>query len=63
MPSTGSLGEKKKLGLRSPSPPLRPLSIVIGGCEITGRIQRVIRFQSSLSLIGMTGWMLRTSWG
>ena len=30
------------------------------GCEITGTMVRVIRFQSSLSVIGRTGWMLRT---
>src|SRR5215204_7518488 len=55
MPCVGCFGEKKKLGLISPRPDSRSPVMVNGGCEITGVIQRVIRFQSSFSAIGTTG--------
>jgi hypothetical protein len=59
IPCVGCLGEKKKLGLMSPRPNSRSPVTVSGGCEITGVTQRVIRFQSRSSVIGMTGWTLR----
>src|SRR3954453_730806 len=55
MPCVACLGEKKKLGLMSPRPNSRSPVTVRGGCEITGVIQRVIRFHSSFSVIGTTG--------
>src|SRR5215213_2586410 len=54
MPCVGCFGEKKKLGLITPRPNVRSPVMVNGGCEITGVIQRVIRFQSSFSAIGTT---------
>ncbi|MNL82828.1 hypothetical protein D3C87_2103100 [compost metagenome] len=55
IPAVGFLGEKKKLGFALPSPHSRSAPTERGGCEITGKIQRVIRFQSSPSEIGITG--------
>jgi hypothetical protein len=56
-PPTGFFGEKKKLCRMSP----RPDSSVPVGMSFTaasGRIVRTIRFQSSPTESGMTGWML-----
>ena len=35
------------------------MSGVSAGCQMTGRIVRVMMFQSSLTEIGITGWMFR----
>jgi hypothetical protein len=46
---------KENEGTISPKPK-KPTSFCVGtGCEITGVIQRTIRFQSSFSPIGITG--------
>ncbi len=43
----------------SPRPLVRSSPGNIAGCEITGRMVRVMMFQSSLTEIGITGWMFR----
>ena len=48
-------GEKKKVGFRSPKPNHPWVSCITFGCQTTGKIVRVMRFQFSLILIGMTG--------
>src|SRR5216683_697099 len=49
-----------KLMLLRPKLPLPPG--VKLGCDTSGMIVRVMRFQSWLKVIGTTGWMLRTFW-
>jgi hypothetical protein len=53
------LGEKKKLCSVSPRP--KVLSNPGAGASrlTTGRMVRMMRFQSALSLVGITGWKLR----
>src|SRR3954447_23824122 len=60
MPWVGCFGEKRRLGLTSRRRSSRSPVTVRGGCEITGVIHRVIRFHSTFSETGTTGWMLRT---
>ena len=55
-----STGEKKPVKVVSPKPLMRPLPPVrASGCDTSGRIVRVIRFQSSFNVMGQTGWTLR----
>src|SRR6185503_13381827 len=64
--SPGLPGDRNTVGLMSP----KPVPVVLGtappnvgnsdGWLMIGMIVRVIRFHSSLSLIGITGWTLRT---
>ena len=49
-------GEKKKVGLMSPSPNALSMPGASEGWLMIGMMMRVMRFQSSVSLIGMTGW-------
>ncbi len=43
----------------SPMPLLAPMSGPSAGIQITGMIVRVMMFQSLVTEIGITGWMLR----
>ena len=52
-------GERKKLGLMSPIPVAWSMPGASGGWLMMGTMVRVMRFQSSVSLIGITGWMFR----
>src|SRR5262245_24074497 len=64
--SPGFAGERKNVGLKSPN----PVPVVLGtrppnegnrlGWLMIGMMMRLITFQSSLMLIGITGWTLRT---
>jgi hypothetical protein len=65
MTSPGLAGEKKNDGLKSPN----PVPVVLGtpaiegdkfGWLMIGMMTRVMRFQSSAILAGITGWTLRT---
>ena len=56
--SPGFAGEKKNVGLMSPSPVALPVPEKSEGWLMIGMMVRVMRFQSSPSLIGITGWML-----
>ncbi|MNP55367.1 hypothetical protein D3C76_1500100 [compost metagenome] len=59
--SVGLLGEKKKLCVMSPAPDLSAAPLGAKPCwSIRGRMVREMRFQSSFSLKGSTGWMLVT---
>src|SRR5512137_509584 len=58
----GLAGEKKSVSWTLPMPPTGETSLKGFGCEITGTMVRVMRFQFSFSENGMTGWMLRTYW-
>ena len=53
---------KKKVGLMSPRPLSEVSPFASDGWWTIGTMVRVIRFQSSESLNGTTGWMLRTFW-
>jgi hypothetical protein len=56
-------GEKKKLCVMSPRPLCEPDLPATSLCSMSGTIVREITFQSSSSVIGMTGWMLsRNCW-
>src|SRR3954451_5636771 len=60
-PLTGLLGERNAENVVGPVP---NGTVCIGcsdGCQISGRMVRVMTFQSSLMWIGITGWMLRMS--
>src|ERR1019366_3264729 len=57
----GLPGDRKNDGFMSPKPNSPPLFWLGYGCQTIGWIMRVIRFQLSLSLTGITGWMFRTS--
>jgi hypothetical protein len=48
--------------LTLPSPNVEPVPGASAGCQVSGKIVRVIRFQSSLRWIGTTGWMFRMFW-
>src|SRR5262245_5410322 len=54
------VGDRKKLGLMSPSPKAWSMPGPSAGWLMIGVIQRVIRFQSLVSVIGMTGWTFST---
>jgi hypothetical protein len=56
-PFVGSFGEKKKLCVVLPKPSWLSSSGRNPFWLTTGRMVREIRFQSSPSEIGMTGWM------
>lgn len=43
----------------APSPKVVPSPGDMPGCETTGMMVRVIRFQSFDNSMGMTGWMFR----
>ena len=43
----------------SPMPLVRSSPGNIAGCEITGRMVRVMMFHSGFTSIGITGWMFR----
>ena len=53
---------KKKVGLMSPRPLSEVSPFASDGWWTIGTIVRVIRFQSSVSLNGITGWKLRMFW-
>ena len=53
--AVGAFGEKKMLCRMSPKPDWLPAPGWTSLCQITGRIVRVIRFQSLFSENGMTG--------
>src|SRR5262245_34063338 len=53
--SPGFAGDKKNVGLMSPSPVALPSPGASDGRLITGMMIRVIRFQFSVRLIGITG--------
>jgi hypothetical protein len=55
-------GDRNAVKVVSPIPFSRSSPGASRGCEITGTIVRVIRFQFSVSEKGQTGWMLRTFW-
>jgi hypothetical protein len=52
-------GERNAENCTSPRPFVRSSDGVIAGCEMTGMMVRVMTFQSALTLIGTTGWILR----
>jgi hypothetical protein len=52
-------GERNADTCRSPIPFVRSSPGPSAGIEITGRIVRVMMFQSLSTAIGITGWMLR----
>jgi hypothetical protein len=52
----GLAGERNSVGLMSPMPKALSMPGKRDGWLMIGRIVRVIRFQRSLSEIGMTGW-------
>src|SRR5215472_4938106 len=47
-------------GVSSSMPNTSRFAVPGAGCEIIGAIQRIIRFQFSLTSIGTTGWMFNT---
>src|SRR5215469_10465725 len=57
----GFPGERKREGFKSPKPYSPPVGALEYGCHTIGRIVRVIKFHWSLSLMGITGWIFRTS--
>ena len=56
--AVGFLGEKNRLWVMSPRPDCSPDGPAMSFCQMIGRMVREMTFQSSLSEIGMTGWML-----
>jgi hypothetical protein len=54
-------GDRKAENVVGPVPTGTLASGERSGFQTTGRMVRVITFQSSLTWIGITGWMLRTS--
>jgi len=56
-PAVGDFGEKKKLGVMSPRPDSFSASTGKSAWSTSGMRVRVIRFQSSFSENGITGWM------
>ena len=58
----GSLGDRNPVKVVSPSPVSRSWPGERPGWDTIGTIVRVIRFQSSVSSNGQTGWMLRMFW-
>ena len=54
--AVGATGEKKRLWTMSPSPSSPIPSIGTSSWSMSGTIVREIRFHSSLSEIGITGW-------
>ena len=60
-PSTGLLGERNAENVVGPVPNGTVCAGWNDGCQTSGRIVRVITFQSSLICIGITGWTLRMS--
>src|SRR5215471_4077237 len=57
--SPGLAGERNAVNCRSPMPLLEPMSGPSAGIQMTGRIVRVMMFQSLSTEIGTTGWMFR----
>ena len=55
----GLAGDTNAVNVVSPMPVVAPSPGPSDGFQITGRIVRVITFQSSFTEIGITGWMLR----
>src|SRR5713101_8674934 len=58
----GFAGDRNAVKLMLLRPKLSLPPAVKLGCDISGMIVRVMRFQSWLKVIGTTGWMLRTFW-
>ena len=56
----GFAGDRKKLGLMSPSPLAFSSPGPTEGRLMIGVMTRVMRFQSSVILIGITGWTFST---
>ena len=56
----GFAGDRKNVGLRSPSPKALSSPGNSDGWLMMGMMVRVMRFQSSVSLSGITGCTLRT---
>ena len=54
-------GDRKKVGLMSPSPMAELTADESRCCPTTGTIVRVMTFQSSLIWNGITGWIFTTS--
>src|SRR5574341_227659 len=55
----GLAGERKNVGLRSPRPNALSTPGAGDGWLMMGRMVRVMRFQSVVRPIGITGWTLR----
>src|SRR5271170_6602949 len=55
-------GEKKAENCVPPMPSVLPSPGASPGCQMTGTIVRVIRFQSLFNSNGTTGWILRILW-
>ncbi len=53
---------KNRVGLMSPRPLSELSPLASDGWWTIGTMVRVIRFQSSVSLNGITGWKLRMFW-
>jgi hypothetical protein len=56
----GFAGDRNRVGLMSPIPKALSCPWNRDGWLMMGRIVRVMRFQSSVSLMGITGCTLRT---
>ena len=60
-PLVGFFGDRNAENVVGPVPNGTVCAGCSDGCQISGRIVRVMTFQSSLMWIGMTGWTLRMS--
>jgi len=61
IPFQGFAGDRKRLCMVSPVPTIRPEPSTRSSDQLTGRMVREMRFQSGVSVIGITGWMLRVT--